>query len=458
MVQTLIIALPSVASLIVCLWQGPEQALLDVYLPTLLLLPQSFVWPISLKLPFADPTIVPIGLFLLSRPQRRWQWNTIDLLIISYVAITALSEGVNLGYKLGQQAAVQEFLSVFLPYFVVKQSSGRQEFAVEFAKRSVVLITIAAIVSVYEFRMGTNLFLWPFTGLFPGRYGINVMFRGGWMRTEGPYGHAIAAGIMMGIGYRVARWLDWTGLWRSRMSFLPISKIRFCELCIIAGSLMTISVGPWLGLAGSVVMLSVFRARNRKRAFALLILVAVLAGPPVYSAFQAYVSGDQTWSANASDSEKLQEDGAYRRKLVEVYIPVIEERPAWGWGRRMIPVTGQMWSIDDGYLFIALTFGLYALGLFVAMLVWTPIRLCASGLRRPREDPAALAAFSLMGVYVLTAISLSTVSLGPTDWRFFFLVTGWSGRLLERDAGEMVRPQTVAQQPWRDFAFARVMA
>jgi hypothetical protein len=458
MIQTLIIALPGLVALIVCMSRGPEQALLDVYLPTLLLLPQNFTWPTSLRLPFADTTILPIGLFLLFRPQRERRWSSIDLLIIGYIAITAIAEGVNNGYKLGQQAAVQEFLSVFLTYFAVKQSIGQQQFVTAFAKRIVMLITITAILSVYEFRMGSDLFLWPFEGIFPTQPGWNLVFRAGWMRTQGPYGHAIAAGTIMAMGYRIARWLDWSGEWADPMGFLPISKIRFCELCIIAGSIMTISVGPWVGAVGGAMAVFVCRARNRKRALALLIFAILVVGLPGYSAFKAYVSLNQTWSANASDSERLQEDAAYRDKLLQVFIPVVEERPSWGWGRRKIPMTEGMWSIDDGYLFIALTSGLYALGFFVALLVGTPIRLCVFGLRLPRGNPAALAAFSLMGIYLLTAICLSNVSLGATDWRVFFLIIGWSAGLLKSSGLEAAEAKALVPGPHAQFVFQRVMA
>jgi hypothetical protein len=459
LIQTLVIALPGLAALIVCIRRGPERALLDIYLPTLLMFPQAFTWPTSLRLPSAATAILPIGLFLLFRPQHKWQWGTFDFLVIGYIAITAVSESINLGYKFGQQLAVQEFISVFLPYFAIKQTIRDHQFAVEFAKRIAILFTMVAIVSVYEFRMGSNLFLRPFAGIFPLPPAINVMFRGGFMRTQGPYGHSIAAGMVMAAGFCIAYWLDRSGSWPGQMPFLPISKIRFCELWIIAGSIMTLSIGPWLGFAGALVALSVCLARDRKRALALLIFATLVVGLPGASKFQGYVSGDTTWSANASDSQKLQEDGAYRRKLVEVYVPVIEERPTWGWGPRMFPVTAGMWSIDDGYLLMALSYGLYALGLFVAILAWTPIRLCALGLRLPRHDPAALAAFSLMGVYVLIAISLASTSLdNGANGHLFFLVSGWSAALLKSDATEMAVAGAVAPQPRTRLAFRRVMA
>ena len=77
--------------------------MLDVYLPVLLLLPQGYTWPISGQFSFADTAILPIAAFLLFGSKRKWQWSTIDFLIIGYVAMTCVAEGMNKGYKLGSQ-------------------------------------------------------------------------------------------------------------------------------------------------------------------------------------------------------------------------------------------------------------------------------------------------------------------------------------------------------------------
>lgn len=455
MLQTVLIALPGLAALIVCMARGPEEALLDVYLPTLLLLPQ-FAWPISCQMTFGDTAILPIGLFLLFRRYQRRQWSSLDLLLISYLAITVVSQTVNLGGKRGLNLALREFFAIFLPYYAVRQTLGRQQFAVDFAKRIVMLLVVVAIISVWEFRMGSVLFLRPFVGIFPPP-GNTTVFRAGFMRTQGPFGHAMAAGTMMAVGYRIARWLDWNGTWSDRMWFLPISKIRFCELWIVAGSIMTISVGPWLGWSGGAVALFICRARNRRRASALVLLVIVVVCPLVYSAFNAYTSVDRFEAMAKGD--KLQEDAAYRRELLPLYIPVVEARPTWGWGVASFPAINGMPSIDNGYLWTALTFGLYALGLWVAILVWSSIRLCAFGLRLPRGDPAALAAFSLMAIYVIVAIENleGAIPSGAQVATFFFLVTGWSAALLKSEAGKVVEVEAEAPQLRPQFAFRKVM-
>jgi hypothetical protein len=448
MIQTLVIAIPGLVALIVCLRRGPERAFLNVYLPVLLLLPQNFGWTISGQLTFADTAILPIAASLLFRSKPKWQWSTIDFLVIGYVAISVVAEGMNKGYKLGSQnLALQELFSILLPYFAAKQMFRHPEFAVDVAKRIAVSLTIVAIVSVYEFRMGSDLFTLPFVAFTPA-YG---MLRGGFMRTAGPYGHALTLGVMMAIGFRLARFLEWNGVWNDRIHLLQISKIRFCELSIVAGSIMSLSRGPLIAAACGAVVVSVCRAQNRKRAILSIILLTAVIGGPIYTKFNAYVSVDPLAAGDV-----LREDAAYRNKLIPVYIPIVEERPTWGWGISGFPVVDGMWSIDNGYLFMALTWGVYALAIMVALFVWPPIRLGIYSFPLSRSDPRALAAFSMIGIYVVNAVMECTASGGGTPWSLLILVTGWSAALLKAAAPE-VAVQEVWSSPRTQLGFRRVM-
>jgi hypothetical protein len=321
------------------------------------------------------------------------------------------------------------------------------QFAADFAKRVAVLLTIVSIVSVYEFRMGSDPFMKFFDRIFPDP-GNTVVFRAGFMRIQGPYGHAIALGWMMAFGFRVARWLEWNGIWNDRMRFLPMSKIRFCELWIAAGSIMSLSFGPWLGAACGAVIVSVFRAHNRRRAIVTLILLIVFVGTPIYGEFKTYVSVDPSVAQKSGD--RLQEDSAYRNKLIPLYTPVVEERSAWGWGRNGFPVLDGMGSIDNDYLLVALSFGIYALCLRVALFVWPPILLGIFSLPISRSDPKALAAFSLIGIYVINVVVARTVSDAGAPLLFMFIVTGWSSALTARFDAVRSLPRT-------EFAFRRVM-
>jgi hypothetical protein len=449
MIQTLVIAIPGLVALIVCLRRGPERAFLIVYLPALLLLPQHFGWTISGQLTFADTAMLPIAAYLLLWSKTKWQWSTIDVLVIAYIAIGVVAEGMNKGYKLGSQnVALQEVCSIFLPYFAAKQMFRHPEFAVDVAKRVAALLAVVAIVSVYEFRMGLNLFTWPFESISPA-YGA---IRGGYTRIAGPYYHALSLGLMMAFAFQFARWLEWNGVWKDRMHFLPISKVRFCELAIAAGSIMSLSRGPWLAAACGAVVVAVCRAQNRKRAILWLVLVTIVIGGPIYTRFNAYVSVDPMAARDV-----LQEDAAYRNKLIPAYIPVIEERATWGWGVGGFPVVEGMWSVDNGYLFMALTWGVYALAIMVALFVWPPIRLAMFSLPLRRNDPRALAAFSMISIFVMYAVMDFTASGGGAPWTILIIVTGWTATLLKAAAPELAVEEVWSSPRTQLEGFRRVM-
>jgi hypothetical protein len=457
MIQTVIVAIPGLIALIECIRRGPERAFLNVYLPVLLLLPEHS-WPISGQFTFVDTAIVPISAFLLFHPKQKWRWSSVDFLVLAYFAITVVAEGMNKGYKLGSQnLAIQELVSILLPYFAARHMFRHSQFAIDFAKRIVVLLSIVAIVSVYEFRMSSDLFTKPFDGIFPAIF--TVVFRAGFLRTQGPYGHAITLGVMMALGFRVARWLEWSGVWHDRMPHLPISKIRFCELSIMAGSLMSLSVGPWLAAACGTVVISVCRAHNRMRAIVSLVLLIALFGGPIYTAFMDYVSVDPL--AAYASGDRLQQDSAYRNMLLPLYIPVVEESPTWGWGRNGFPVLRRMWSIDNTYLFTALTFGLYAMFLQVILFVWPPIRLLVFSLPFRRNDPRALAAYTMIGIYVLNVVIDGTAAGGGAPWTFLLIIAGWSTALLTGAPSEATEIEAVTFTPRTSrmqLGFRRVMA
>ncbi len=455
--QTIFVAFPALVAVVVCVLSGPERAILDVYLPALLLMP-DYSWPLSLQLTVVDVTLLAIAPFVLFSPQFRWKWCGFDILVLAYIGLTVISSCINNGYeyKQTQQIAIRELCGFFLPYFIAKQSLSRDEVAVQLMKRIAVLLTAVAILSVYEFRLGRDLFLWPFNGIFPAIPGINYLFRYGFMRIKGPFGHPMALGVIMAIGYIIVRGLGWRGVWKEKLWRLPITKIRFCTWWILGGLIMSISYGDWIGAAAAAVMTSICRAKNRRLAIALLLLTLVFVAAPVHSAWKAYTSVD--WLATELSGDKDRSDAAYRSELVRVYIPIIEERPGWGWGFDF-PVQENMLSIDNGYLYTALVYGTYALATWAAILLLAPLRLCLLGIRLPRDHPTAATAFTIAAVYLAMALCNTEGALtsNETIMGLFFILTGWSASLLQHREVEGAKLEASEPQGVGQLAFGRVL-
>src|ERR1700722_8120619 len=455
---TAVAGIPGILALIVCMRSGPERAFLRVYLPTLLLLPTYFHWTFTLHLGFSETAILPIAAFFIARSWNKWRWSLTDFLVLGLVATTVVSQYVNSGYSMAQNLAIHGICNVILPYMLAKVMLQDDQLRVEFIKTAVILLAFIAITSIYEFRMTPDPYkIFP-AFFFPDQFDAFAQRRYNLTRIAGPFPHAILCGMMLAAAYWFARWLGWTGNWRGKMPFLPISKVRFCKLAIFGGSLMTISRGPWVGAIVAVVVVWLCMSRD-KRALAVNALVLILAAVPIFWAASSYVSVTRDQSAS-----ETQETAAYRHELVQKYIVIAEERPTWGWGftddprgGQAFPILDGMKSIDNHYLLLALEHGEIALALMVAILIWTPIRLLVYGERRVYGDPDGLLAFVLLGVYITFAVSIATVWLGGQTQPMLFLVAGWSEGLLLAPSRvrHLVSEPSASPLPYK---FERVMA
>lgn len=447
---TLITGVPGVIALIVCFRRGPAAALLDVYFPALLLLPDYYRWFFTGHLTFSETAILPIAVFFAIRHWREWKWSFTDLIVVALTVIMAISEFVNSGFLEARNLALDLVCVWILPYALAKGLIAPQNLQTLLAKRIAVLLTLVSVVGVYEFKMASNPYQRILGPLFPGWNVWVTTFRYGLPRIAGPYGHAILAGMILVAGYRITRWLDWSGNWPGRVPLLPISKVRFCELWIVAGIVMTLCRGPWIGAGVAAIGVTLGRARNRQRSMVLALIALMLVAAPTYYAVRSYVSV----SREAAVSES-QETAAYRVELMQTYVSVVEQRPTWGYGRDF-PRDGSMNSIDNYYLLLALTHGVYALLTLIILFLWMPIRLARFGARLPREDPSASLAFTLMGVYLAFAVALATVYLGLQGIPLLLTVTGWGeGMLL---APQLVTGRAPLRVPLARFSFERVMA
>jgi hypothetical protein len=207
--------LPGLFSLIVCLRSGPARAFIDVYLPVLLVLPDYYRWVLP-GLPdptFNEAAILPIFVLFFIRKTGRWRFSVTDLLIFGLAAEMGYSEYINTNYADSQNLMFDCLGNILGPYVLAKGLIEPGGLRVEFARKICGLMAIVAVFSVFEFKMGTNPFQTILGRFFPGQEGWVTTFRYGFARIGGPYGHAILAGVMFAVAYRIQRWLQWNGYW-----------------------------------------------------------------------------------------------------------------------------------------------------------------------------------------------------------------------------------------------------
>ncbi|MGY6586765.1 MAG: O-antigen ligase family protein [Wenzhouxiangella sp.] len=454
-----IILIPGALALWLGLKRSPQAAFLAVYLPTLFLLPEYY----RLDLPgvpsptFSQAAALGTAVAFFWRRAPGYRFSPTDLLVIAFVIAASLSEFFAGGYKDGQNLAWNLVTWALLPYLFAKSMVEPLGLRVRFAKTLVLLLAAVAVISVYEFRFGATPWRMIFDHFFPwGGRGWITTFRWGFARVAGPYGHAILAGILMVIAFRVQRWLQWSGAWADKPRFapwLPISQASLISLVLAAGVIMTMVRGPWIGAILAMLVILIGRSSYRGLAIAGLLAGAVLIGVPASLWFLDYVSVGRAGALTVA-----QESAAYRWELLTAYADIAAEKRWFGWGLTAWPQVPGMPSIDNYYLLLLLMHGQVGLGLFVLLLGSLLVRLLRRGLAEPLANPPGSSlSFTLASLLVVYIVSVATVYMGLQAVPMLFLIAGWAEGFLRQPAVEPIALET-AQSVRPHHGFRQVMA
>ncbi len=420
--------IPGLLAAWVALNRSTARALLDVYLPTMLFFPEYYRW-IAPGIPdptFSQAAILPIVAVLLFKDARRPAWRVSfgDVCVFGFAVCVGYSEYLNAGYSEAQNLMFDMLTWVVCPYVAAKLLIEPNGLRVAFARRFAFMIFVVSVISVYEFKMGATPFMRFLGPFFPGQgQGWVTTFRYGFARIAGPYGHAILAGIVIAVGFLLQLWLDWTNRWEPNFSNapkLPISNARAITLGILAGSVMTMCRGPWMGAGVGLAATLIGRSKRPKRALGIALATLIVVGVPAVSAMWAYAS-----VGRANAQSESQETAAYRKELLDRYVDIAMEHATWGWGRNTWPKIESMPSIDNYYLLLSLQHGVLALGFLVALFFWYIIRLFRHELARPPGGSPSFG-YTLIGVYLVVAVSIATVYLGEQAIPVLFFICGWT--------------------------------
>lgn len=451
----IIAAIPALVGLFIGVRKGFIRAYMDVYLPAILLLPDYFTTKIIPGVPplsFNQSAILPCALLFFMFNDRKWKFSFTDVLVVGYVCAITYSEYINIDYKEAQNLCFILVTTALLPYILTKGIVEPYGLREAFAKRLAILFTICAATLTYETRMGQPLIRIFLDRFFPGQGYWVTTFRWGFARAAGPYGHSIVSGMMFVVAYRVTRWIQWAGHWREPVPWLSrrlpfrLDKATFFSLATLAGLLLTLVRGPWIGALAAAGLIFVCRSKNRGAYITIAIALFLVVGIPTMISFYEYVS-----VGRANAISVAQESAAYRYELIVEYGQIAAERLYWGWGRNMWPHVPGMPSIDNNFLLLALNHGAVAVVLFNLAQLWLMFHLLRLGMKRRLEDPVAALAFSLAGIIVAMIVSLGTVGLLSNITQLFFMMLGWSDGVVKTKGVPLPKPVVV-------FRYQRVMS
>jgi len=449
----LIILIPAVLCWIALGRNSARKALINVYLPVVLLLPAYFRlrFPHMPPITFADAAILPLALAMFRSEMGRWRLQWMDLWVVLLALVYGASEAINTQIANGGLALFAGITNMVLPYMagklLIEQDHGKgQPFRTALVRRFVVLWAAVGVVSIYDFLSGKNSWQAVFTKIIPSQPVLWPMqMRWGFGRIAGPYSHAILAGIVFLMGLIYCLWLRRTDpAWGSRRVFggIPLAPRGVVLGAIVLGLLMTQSRGPWIGVGLALLFAVLVRMLPFPRATAVFLLLVAVLSVAGFAIGKAYTDSGM---AGAKDEE--QRNAAYRRELLGNYIPVVLARPMLGWGVVAYPAVDGKMSIDNEYLLTAVTHGLIGLGLFLAILGGSAARLFRMAARPLAPDDRALV-FAHLAVLMGLAATITTVFLGEQALILCYLIVGWIHGL---------NPVVVGEQAALPFKFRRVL-
>ncbi len=442
--------------------QSVQKAFIYAYIPILLLLPEYFQ-AITPGLP--DPTFSQAssaGLFavFIMKGSPGYRFSNTDIVVGVFALSVAISQYLALGYADAQNLMFNQLTSVFFPYIFAKSLIEPFNLRYDFAKTLVLCLCVVFIGNLYENKMGINLWQMLLARFFPGQgSGWVTTFRFGLARASGPYGHCLVDGIMMAVGYRFQRWLQWSEAWPvkiKQLDWVPwFSPSQIFSLMIFGGVISTLGKGQWLaGIVGAAVVI-IGRFKNRSLALSVVLTVMIVVGVPALIGFLDYASVGR---ANALDAN--QETACYRYELIELYMDIAAQHMWFGWGLMNFPDVPGAESIDNNFLLVYLNHGLIAVSILLGIIFVMMVRLIRHGMSQPFAEPKGSSlAFTLAAIYLMYFIATATVAMMYQSGTMFFIIIGLSDAYLMSSNSD-INPSGSKNQviiDTRKFKFRRVI-
>ena len=445
-----VILLPLLISLYFLIRKSVERAFLDVYLPAILCLPLYD----NLKLPglpflsFADTAIFPIGIWLLATRWRQWRFTRMDI----WMLLFGVSSGMGMLMRNptptpGIFGFFSFFTLAFFPYAIGKLVIEQNDLRVPMMKRVVFLLAFIAISSLYEYRMGFDPYHAFWAHFIPDRLATFEQFRWGFCRVSGPYSQSETTGMVFIVGTLFAYWLYKNDKWEPKLRYLrhPYTKGALLLLAVSIGMFINQARGPYLGFALGFLIARTYRPKRLAKSVRNTILILIAAGIP------GYIYANRYTTADFNSATQDQQNAIYRSQMIKNYMPVIARGGLYGWGPSF-PVVSSQQSIDNAYLFFALTQGYLGVFSFTLMVLEALLAIVLAARRlKQKQDLSFL--FCLGGVVGGLAFCLGTVFMNDPIFELMFMFIGWSQSLRSTESAEEVVARPVS--PSR-FGFRKV--
>ncbi|MBV8674932.1 MAG: hypothetical protein JOZ33_16000 [Acidobacteriaceae bacterium] len=427
-----------------------EAAVLDIFLPAFIFLPAYYAFRIphlpSLNYPSA--ALIPIVIVMLIRHGKEWKFTRSDLWVVLFMGGATLTEVLHSDPGTAGLVFFDGLFEGVMPYMLAKLLLEKDGLREKFVRRMVYLTAFIAVVSVWEYRMGSNLFARA-EGMVLGNIPIVAQIRGGLVRVSATFAGCIQAGTVFGTAFIFSIWLAVADKAKANEpKYLGVRRSTLITVATFAGLFMANSRGPELGAILGFLVARIGKVKNMRMTAIVTVLLIAIAGAI------GYVKGEQYTRGTIEDAKTIeQEDAIYRRILLDEYKPYIAEGGLLGYGIVARPVVPGMFSIDNAFLNVQLLQG--NLGLWTLILMGAETLLAAFlAARRATQRTDICFAMCIGGQMAGLLLTLGTVWMGPPMYSLFFLLLGWSQSLRQTEFATVMAPQPINAR----FSFRRVIA
>jgi hypothetical protein len=430
--MSLLILVPGLICLLFVLFGYIDIAFLSIYLPTLFLLPETYTirLPHLPELSISEICVIPVGAVALLRLARKGSFVLMDFLVASFLISLTISEVLyEKVTKDGILIAVISFISMVLPY-AIGRTMIEPENRMAVVRRVVLFVLLLGVPGVFEWRMGRNLYA-PLGRLFDVEMSPLIQLRNGRGRFAAAFIDSEMAGTAIAMAAALNAWLAF--LWRTKTwqnpgeLFTFLERYHIAEILLLTYVYLTQSRGPALALVAGYLILQIPRFKNMKVATAVL---GVLLALGAVGAYQYYSELTNVANINAIHDEQ-QGSALYRRRMIELFRPIINRGGWLGWGYKSFPHAQRLGNLDNGvqsvdnqFLYVDLGQGRLGFILFILIAVESVRTPLMRSWRLQSLGDRAFAV-SILAALVILWIALGTVYMGAQLPQVGFLLIGW---------------------------------
>lgn len=436
--------------------RNSQDVFINYFLPVLTLLPAYYETKLVSGIPeftFWTSAFIPILIvWVLREKMEGYQFSWIDLAILLHILLIFYAQYEATGYKDAQKITFREVMMRLAPFLMLKS------IMLEPGRRRQVLIVmtfLGAIISIfmlYEFKFYHNLMdkyirqIWP-TGVPWG----GTMARYGFKRATGSFAHPISAGYFFSMMAPIAFWLWRHDHYRDNRVGLLIFGLN------ALGVITSISRAPIAGLLISAIIIWFGWSRKKVLSGGFLMIVAIIGLSIAIPEFIEYTSVERAYAKTRD-----QENAAYRKEMLDNYLVIIDQKPVWGWGRYTFPIVEGQKSIDNEYLFIAITAGKANLFVYGFVVLTVLVRLGIFAMRQRGDSQEGRLAWVLIAAWISALFTQATVYSGMQTTHYFFMIAAIAEALVISNGAFLTKTKyesksKLPQEEYLAYNFSRTL-